>query len=331
LPGSKVYFPTINFAWSILYYIVFIIIVQKQKTQKFIMNYCNRHINLIKIIGTALAAVIAFNVAYSFTKPPEMQVHFIDVHQGDCALVITPHGHAMMFDTGGVREHTFDIGSRVDIPYLHHYGITELDYIFLTHAHEDHAAGAGSIIKKIPVKQIITAGESKSDYAASMAISETSPELKNMRRADEGEIFGVDGVTVEVLYAPQIAEGVSITGNEVSNVYKVTFKDVSFLFTGDLVKENEQVILHENKNVRSTVLKVGHHGSKTSSSKEFIEAVKPEYAVFCVGANNNFGHPRPEVLELIKDSGAKIYRTDKNGAIIFYTNGHKIDVDCFIN
>ena len=161
--------------------------------------------------------------------------------------------------------------------------------------------------------------------------SVTSPELKNMRRADEGEIFGVDGVTVEVLYAPQISEGVSLTGNEVSNVYKVTFKDVSFLFTGDLVKENEQIIIHENKDVRSTVLKVGHHGSKTSSSKEFIETVKPEYAVFCVGANNNFGHPRPEVIELIKDSGAKIYRTDKNGAIIFYTNGHKIDVDCFIN
>ena len=324
LPMSNVYFPTINFAWSTIYYLILLLMIQKQKVREAILNWCRENIKIVQGFCAVIVLMIAFNIGIKFTKPPEMQVHFIDVHQGDSALIITPHGHAMMFDTGGVREHTFDIGGRVDVPYLHHYGITKLDYIFLTHAHEDHAAGTGSIIKALEVNNIITANESKSDYAASMAISKESPKLNNLRSADEGEIFNIDDVKVEVLFAPKAA-GIT-TGNEVSNVYKVTFGNTSFLFTGDLVKENESIILHEHKDVKSTVLKVGHHGSKTSSSKEFVEAVSPVYAVFCVGANNTFGHPRPEVVELMEKVGAKIYRTDKNGAIVFSTDGTNIKV-----
>ena len=325
LPFSNIYFPTINFAWSIFYYIILIFMVQKKNKRDKFLEFCRENLKTIKISAAfAIISAIIF-IGYKFTRPAEMEVHFIDVHQGDCALVVTPQGHAMMFDTGGIREHVFDIGARVDVPYLYHHGITELDYIFLSHAHEDHAAGAGSIIKKLPVEHIITAGESKETYAESMAISEYAPEMKKLRQATEGEIFNVDGVKVEVIYAPKVVNGV-VTGNEVSNVYKVTFGKASFLFTGDLVKENEKIILHQNKNVQSTVLKVGHHGSKTSSSEEFLKAVNPKYAVFCVGANNTFGHPRPEVVKLCEDVGAKIYRTDKNGAIVFSTDGNRITV-----
>ena len=178
----------------------------------------------------------------------------------------------------------------------------------------------------IEVDNIITASESKSEYAASMAISEESPKLNNLRQGNEGEVFNIDGVKVEIVYAPKISSGTTSTGNEVSNVYKVTFGNASFLFTGDLVKENEAVMLKEYKDVKSTVLKVGHHGSKTSSSKEFVEAVSPKYAVFCVGANNTFGHPRPEVVKLMEDVGAKIYRTDRDGAIVFTTDGNNINI-----
>ena len=317
LPASNVYFPTMNFAWSIFYYLILILVIRKESYKKIIS---------VAIIG--LLMFFGFYVCSNFTKSPEMQVHFIDVHQSDAALIITPNGHAMMFDTGGVREHTFDIGGRVDVPYLHHYGITKLDYIFLTHAHEDHAAGAGSIVKQIEVDNIITANEPKSEYAASMAISEQASELNVMRPATEGEIFNVDGVTVEVIFAPKLIT--AATGNEVSNVYKVTFGKFSALFTGDLIKENETVILRKGKDINCTVLKVGHHGSKTSSSKEFVEEVKPNYAVFCVGANNTFGHPRPEVVELMEEVGAKIYRTDKDGAIIFTTDGSTVKVKTYL-
>ncbi len=177
----------------------------------------------------------------------------------------------------------------------------------------------------IDVGKIITAHEPKSEYAASMAISEESDKLKNLRAADEGEVFNIDGVKVEVLFSPKSSGKVS-TGNEISNVYRVTFGRSSFLFTGDLVKENEAIILSKKTDVKSTVLKVGHHGSKTSSSKEFVEAVNPQYAVFCVGANNTFGHPRPEVVELMEEVGAKIYRTDRDGAVVFTTDGNNIKI-----
>ena len=327
LPMSNIYFPTINFAWSVIYYTMLLFAIQRHKVRQALLNCCREHIQVIQGICVLIVLGIAFNIGIILTKQPEMQVHFIDVHQGDAALVITPHGHAMMFDTGGVREHTFDIGARVDLPYLQHYGVNKLNYIFLTHCHEDHAAGAGSIVKKIPVGEIITAGESKSDYAESMAISELSSKLKNLRQGKDGEIFDIDGVKVEILYAPKFIS--TVTGNEVSNVYKVTFGNASFLFTGDLIKENETVILREKKDIRSTVLKVAHHGSKTSSSREFIEAVQPKYAVFCVGANNTFGHPRSEVIELMKEFNAKIYRTDIHGAIVFTTDGNNISVFTF--
>ena len=315
MPASNVYFPTMNFAWSAFYYLILIMIVLKEDYKK--------------IISVALASILMFFGVYAslnFTRSPEMQLHFIDVHQGDAALVITPNGHAMMFDTGGVREHRYDIGARVDVPYLHHYGITKLDYIFLTHAHEDHTAGAGSIIKLVDVENIITANEPKSDYATSMAISEQAQELNILRPATQGEVFNIDGVKVEVLYAPKATD--VATGNEVSNVYKLSFGRFSALFTGDLIKEHEAIIIQEGIDIKSTVLKVGHHGSKTSSSKEFVEAVRPSYAVFCVGADNTFGHPRPEVIELIEEVGAKIYRTDQNGAIVFYIDGNSVKVNC---
>ena len=315
LPASKIYFPTLNYFWSIFYYTILIIIIQKQINKK-----------MLQATVLIFVAIMAFNIGIKFTRPPTVEVHFIDVHQGDSALVITPNGHAMMFDTGGVREHKYDIGARVDVPYLHHYGITKLDYIFLTHVHEDHAAGAGSIVKLVDVSNIITASEPKSEYATSMAISEQSPELNVMRAAIEGEVFDVDGVKVEVLYAPKFTG--TTNGNEVSNVYKITFGNFSALFTGDLVKEHEAIILQRGIDVSSTVLKVGHHGSKTSSSKEFVESVNPNYAVFCVGANNTFGHPRSEVVALMEEVGAKIYRTDKNGAVVFTTDGNNVKVNC---
>ena len=106
----------------------------------------------------------------------------------------------------------------------------------------------------------------------------------------------------------------------------LSFGKFSALFTGDLIKENEKIILQNKIDVKSTLLKVGHHGSNTSSSKEFVEAVNPKYAIFCVGANNNFGHPRQEVIDLMNEVGAKIYRTDLNGAIIFTTDGNKIKI-----
>ncbi len=299
LPMSTVQVPTLGFAAGAVYYLALIF----------------RRAEIL------LALIIILALSF-FRTGGDLEVNFVDVGQGDCAVVITPHRKCLIFDTGGVREKTFDVGGRVVIPYLKHENIRAVDTIFLTHVHEDHSGGAGSIIRKMPVREIITANEPKSEYAAVFGISATK--LDNLRAGKSGEIFEIDGVEVKILYAPKIG-----SGNEISNVYQIRYGDVSFLITGDLVKEIEADILRAGINVESTVLKVGHHGSKTSSSEEFLRAVQPSVAVICVGYGNNFGHPREEVLDNLEKIGAKIYRTDLDGLIKFKTDGRKLTVSTF--
>ena len=145
--------------------------------------------------------------------------------------------------------------------------------------------------------------------------------MNNVRAGHKGETFSVDGVKIEILFAPNAG-----TGNEISNVYRVSYGNVSFLITGDLIIENENEILREGIDVESTVLKVGHHGSKTSSSEEFLKAVNAKCAVISVGYGNNFDHPRAEVLNRLNELGVKIFRTDIDGLIKFKTDGKKLSV-----
>ena len=289
---SSIQVPTLGFFAGLIYYVALI--------------FRRLEIFLLLII------VLIFN----FKSSGELEVNFIDVGQGDCAVVFTPNRKCLIFDTGGVREKVFDIGGRVVVPYLKHENIREVEYIFLTHVHEDHAGGAGAIIKKFPVREIVTAGEPKSEYAAVFGISENF--LENLHAGHQNEKFEIDGVEVEIIFAPTV--GI---------VYKISYGDITFLITGDLIIENEEEILREKINVASTVLKVGHHGSKTSSSEEFLRAVNPKVAVISVGYGNNFGHPRPEVLERLNNLGVKIFRTDKDGLIKFKTDGKKLSAESF--
>ena len=298
LPLSAVQVPTLGLAAGFFYYAALIL---------------RRPIILLPII---------FLFALNFFKAGDVEVNFVDVGQGDCAVVITPHGKCLIFDTGGVREKMFDVGGRVVVPYLKHENIRAVDKIFLTHVHEDHSGGAGAVIKKFPVGEIITASESKSEYAAVFGIAENN--LPPMRAGHAGEIFSVDGVTIEILFAPNVG-----TGNEISNVYRIRYGGITFLITGDLVKEIESEILREGVDVQSTVLKVGHHGSATSSSEKFLRAVNPKCSVICVGYGNNFGHPRAEVLERLENLPTKIYRTDLDGLIKFKTDGKNLRVETF--
>lgn len=299
LPFSSIQVPTLGIAAGFIYYIALI--------------FRQKKILLLLIILLAI----------NFFKPNnELEVNFVDVGQGDCTVVFTPHKKCLIFDTGGVREKVFDIGERVLLPYLKHENVFEVEKIFLTHVHEDHSGGASAIIKNLPVHEIITAGESKSEYAAVFGVAEEK--LNNLRAGSAGEKFIIDGVTVKVIFAPKAGKG-----NEISNVYKISYGDIDFLITGDLITEIENEILAEKIDVRSEVLKVAHHGSKTSSSEEFLRAVNPKVAVICVGYGNNFGHPRAEILERLKNIHAKIFRTDIDGLIKFKTDGKNLSVSTF--
>lgn len=328
MPGSQVWVPVLPLPLTAAFYagLLFSALPEKERGwfRQQAGKWYRKKERLWKGLGMALACAALFFAAAAILRPAELRVHFLDVGQGDAALVVTPHGHAFLFDTGGVREGRFDVGSRVDVPYLLHYGIRKVDAVFLTHAHEDHAAGCGGILAKMPVGAVYTAGEGVQAYARSMRLGDADPLLLKFHPAKQGQKLCVDGVTVEVLYAPQPGAEAGGGGNEFSNVYRVSYGAASFLFTGDLVTGQEKCLLEEGIAPRATVLKVGHHGSDTSSSVEFLQAVSPRAAVICVGRDNTFGHPKSVILERLRENHIPYYRTDEDGAIVFHTDGKRL-------
>lgn len=321
LPGSQIYMPTFSWWGGMLYYMgLGWLVIRGSKGWQAVI-----------LLGVLAVIFCCWQMG---CNNKEMQVHFIDVGQGDSALVITPHGRAFMVDTGGVREGSYDIGSRVDVPYLLHYGVEKLDYIFLTHAHDDHAGGVKGILTKIPVGAIGIGHEGAGDYLQTFGTGELGKIKKLLVPLQEGSSIELDGVRIDMLYSPEskkVQESqLQATGNEFSNLIRVSYGEASFLFTGDLIAEQEQQVLANGTNVASTVLKVGHHGSRTSSSQEFLTAVNPGWAVISCGYNNSFGHPHKEILNrLTSCTKAKILRTDQQGAIVFRSDGKSIKVESF--
>ncbi len=325
VPGGEVYLPTLSMQLSLAYFAALAVLAQPEERRSAVFAWCGER---RRILFAALCIAVLSAALWQISRPQEMAVHFIDVGQGDAALVVTPHGRALMIDTGGTRDGAYDIGARVDVPYLHHYGVRRLDYIILTHAHEDHAGGAGGIVRRLPVGMVLTAHEPRTEYARVLGFSLAAPEMQHMAPAEAGEHIELDGVAIDILYAPQEAS-TDGSGNEYSNVIRVRYGAASFLFTGDLIAAQEKAMLDEGKEPRCTVLKVAHHGSKTSTTEAFLAAAAPRFAVISVGRDNTFGHPAAEIVERLQNAGAKIYRTDEDGAVVFRTDGKKMRVETF--
>ena len=328
LPMSRVYLPPVRIYTAALYYGFLLFAIQPPKTRNAVWLRLRalpwRSLSVaLALLGFGASLLTAF-------RPAEMAVHFIDVGQGDAALVVTPHGRAILIDAGGARDGVFDVGARIDVPYLLQYGVTSLDAALLTHAHEDHAAGLAGVLRRLPVKHVLTTSEGSAAYQASLGFSAAEMAATSFVAAEEGMRLALDGVTVDVLFAPEAPRS-DRSGNEASNVYRVSYGRASFLFTGDLEKEQEARLLEKAPDLlRSTVLKVGHHGSKTSTSDPFLAAVAPRWAVISVGAGNRFGHPAQETLDALKDAGTETYRTDRDGAIIFRTDGNSMRVETYV-
>ncbi len=350
MPGSQMYMPAFSKGGALVYYIILTsCIMPRERREACWQEICQSQAGiwagkyLGQMVGQHIKLKAACLIASLFMlgglwqrygAVREMQVHFIDVGQGDAALIITPHGHAFMVDTGGVREGGYDIGKMVDVPYLLHYGVRQLDYIFLTHAHDDHAAGVKGILQKIPVGAIMIGHEGADDYLKTFGRGDAAKVEKLLAPLQENTIMELDGVNIEVLYSPEarqvLASNIQSTGNEFSNLLRVSYGRASFLFTGDLVAEQEAQVLASGTDVASTVLKVGHHGSRTSSSQAFLEAVNPKWAVISCGYANSFGHPHKEIVQRIQASTeAELLRTDCQGAVVFRTDGTKIKKEVF--
>jgi competence protein ComEC len=241
----------------------------------------------------------------------ELQVHFIDVGQGDSILILTPDGKAMLIDGG-------EAASGV-VQYLKNKGVTRLDVMVATHPHADHIGGLVQVLKTIPVVKVVTNGQpttTKTYENFLDAIAAAKAEYAEVKRGDSLRL----GDLVFVVLNPASAKGDDLNDNSV--VLRLGYGKVSFLFTGDAQTQAEaSMAVSSFSPVQATILKVGHHGSRTASSKAFLDLVKPEIAIYSAGKGNSYGHPHTETIAVLLAVGAKIYGTDVNGTVIVTTDG----------
>ncbi len=260
-------------------------------------------------------------------KPNTLKVIFFDVGQGDAILILFPCGGNMLIDGGEKAQ-----GERVILPYLKKKGIRKIDTVVLTHAHSDHVGGLIPILKTFPVGFVVESGfpHTTDLYMEFLElIDEKNIPYKMVHRGQE--LTGFSGVRIEFLNPPHpFLEGRGSDINNNSIVIKLSYGRVQFLFCADIEKEAERELLNCGSKLRSLIMKVPHHGSKTSSSWEFVKRVNPEAAIISVGRRNRFGHPDSMTLMKYRRIGSEIYRTDINGAIIISTDGRRYKLKKFL-
>lgn len=250
----------------------------------------------------------------------ELAVHFIDVGQGDSEFIQFPDGQTMLIDAG-----ESDAGETV-VSYLQLLGVSSIDFVVATHPHSDHIGGLPAVFDAFEIEKVYMPDAVSSSYTFETLLDKIEAEGCETAEAKAGVTAVSDNENDLTAYftAPVSDEYDDL--NNYSAVLRLEYKEKSFLFTGDAETLVEKEML-SNGIDKADVLKVGHHGSKTSSSAEFLKQVSPQYAVFEVGQDNSYGHPHSEVLERYEKFGVEILRTDLMGTIIISTDGLDITVN----
>ena len=282
--------------------------------------------NFSLIILSLLLAlnILAWIVVFDLSKIQPLEVVFFDVGQGDSIFIETPKKQQILIDGGPGSVILEKLGT--EMPF---YDNT-LDLIILTHPEKDHLTGLISVLKRYKVENILWTGIIRGTSEFKEWEKAISEEKANIRIAQSGQriLWESDSHRfLEILYPFENLAGQEFEdSNKTSIVSRLVFGENSFLFTGDIRKSEEKALLEQKANLESDVLKVAHHGSKTSTSKEFIEKVSPEIAVISLGKENSYGHPHQEVLDILEDYGIKILRTDQNGDIKIISEGKEIKI-----
>ena len=244
-----------------------------------------------------------------------LTVRFLDVGQGDSALIVC-NGQTMLIDGGSVSEGQFLVSR------LSRLGVSELDYVVNTHPDEDHCGGLAGVLAKYPAEHVYSSVTEHTTKVFSNVVKYAEEQGRQIEVPETGDSWYVGDAAVTCI-GPI---GTYSDSNNGSLVLRVDFGETSFLFTGDMEQKAEADLLESGADVRADVLKVGHHGSPTSSSQAFLEAVEPSIAVISVGADNDYGHPGADVLSRLEALGAELYRTDTQGEIIVRSDGQALTV-----
>ncbi|MBP2024071.1 competence protein ComEC [Clostridium punense] len=253
-----------------------------------------------------------FNDDNSKINRTDLVVHFIDVGQGDCILV-QARDKNLLIDSGS------NSSSKKVIHYIKKLKIKKIDYVIATHPHEDHIGAMDDILKNFEIEAFYAPKVTSSAKDFTNLVKELANQNKKISILKSGMHIKIySDINLEVL-SPKKDTYENI--NNYSPVMQLNFNEINFLFTGDSEKVIEEELLLNHINLSSQVIKVGHHGSKTSTSVDFLNKVNPMYAVISCGLGNDYGHPDSNVIKLLKEKDIKIFRTDKDGNILLYSDG----------
>ncbi len=361
IPGSQIYIKTPKIITCLNYYVIIFYLLYIKNSRFIIYNKIKFYFTLkqkenffihivepffliyrkfiilkkykLKILVIFVILIIAnVSIFNLFTK--KLQIYFIDVGQGDCTLIKTLGGKNILIDGGGSEFGSFDVGKQILLPYLLDRGITKIDYLMISHFDSDHIGGLFYILENLKVENIIISKQGKISENFEKFIKIIKNKKTNLKIVKKGDLIKIDDLSYFEILFPEDNLINENTLNNNSIVAKFISNNITMLFTGDIEKIAEErigEIYKENFKLESTILKVAHHGSKTSSLYEFLDLVNPKIAIIGVGENNNFGHPNKEVLQRLVKYTNKIYRTDLCGEIIIECEKNKIKIKTKLN
>jgi len=275
----------------------------------------NKKIVLIILIGLVVANVLAFSVVWDLKQAKVLEVIFFDVGQGDSIFIKSSAGHQILID-GGPDSSVLEKLAQ-EMPFFDR----SIDMIILTHPDSDHLTGLIEVLKRYRIDYIVWTGVIKETEDFKQWQKLINEERAVIKIAEAGQRIKFSQAYLEILYPFNSLAGQQLKStNNTSIVSQLVLRDNSFLFTGDIDKSIEQALITRNVFLDSDILKIAHHGSKTSSSQEFIEKVSPKTAIIFCGKNNKYNYPTQEVLDVLKNNNINILRTDQNGDIRFISN-----------
>lgn len=303
---------------------------------------------LASLAQLSMIALVVFHPLSGGRPDGKLRIDFLDVDQGDSALVTLPDGTTLLIDGGGrpgpfkqkrpdaedvdatFEVETRSIGESVVSEYLWWRGLDRIDYILATHADADHIDGLNDVARNFVVRAALVARMPSRDPEYLRFAETLSSKEIPIRAIGAGDVLKFRDATASVLWPPPTANLDSASGNNESIVLSLRLGDRSFLFTGDIEISAENDIARVSNNLHADVVKIAHHGSKTSSTEGFVGRIQPRFAVISVGQTSVFGHPNREVVQRWRASGAQVLTTGKSGTITFSTEGSVLNLETFL-